>query len=421
MTGRPTRLMGDHKIGFYVLAVIASILVTCVVITVLIATNLASQVRQSQIAGEYHLNTTVHIAAAEYHLLQITRAIALQESLNGEAGPDNDFIQSVINSRAVLTREIQAIQDLQDAFAEARFEPVLQRVTDAYTDVAGALDRAQEQPGSELSGLLTRLNLLQQRLDQLKSLHLSAYESRADASAQLKDWSRLYVLSSLVALAGLILIALFIWRIRLSILAQRRLEQRQRIMLSELDHRVKNNLATLQGLARQSMKSAATPEAFFNSLLARTRAMAASHDFLRESGFDAIHVDEAVSVVLAPYAAEQPDRIHAAGEEVRLTARAATSLCMALNELAMNAQKHGALSPAEGSVDVSWTLKDNRFEVTWTERGGPALESAPTPGSGMKLIEGFVRFELKGDLGFDFNRDGLVCRFSIPLQQLSVA
>jgi two-component sensor histidine kinase len=108
-------------------------------------------------------------------------------------------------------------------------------------------------------------------------------------------------------------------------------------------------------------------------------------------------------------------RVALAGDEVLLPTRFSSPICMAIHELTTNAAKYGALSSVDGSVAVGWRCEDRELTLTWTERGGPSLESAAGKGYGMTLIRGVIEYELRGSVRVDLARQGLVCRLTVPL------
>ena len=184
-------------------------------------------------------------------------------------------------------------------------------------------------------------------------------------------------------------------------------EERRSLLLREMNHRIKNLLATVQAIANQTFKDRATPDSLraFGSRLA---AMAAAHDLLVTEHWESSDLQATVAAALAPFGA---GRFGIEGPRVRITARAAVSLSMVLHELATNAAKYGALGVPAGQVAVRWWLEEGesgeRFRFTWTESGGPPVEEPDRRGFGTKLIETALASEVSGTSRLVFARSGL--------------
>jgi two-component sensor histidine kinase len=198
-------------------------------------------------------------------------------------------------------------------------------------------------------------------------------------------------------------------------------ERRRRVLVAELNHRVKNVLATVQSLALQTLKGRSGDAAgFATALTGRLRALAAAHDLITAGSWEAAPVGAVLHGALAPWLSPQGTeariRIEAPAAATRIGTLQAQTLVLALNELAMNAVKHGALSVPGGEVTLRCTEDcGGTLAVEWTERGGPALPGAPDrQGFGTRLL----RRALAQDLGsgstvaLDFAPQGLRARIS---------
>ena len=199
-------------------------------------------------------------------------------------------------------------------------------------------------------------------------------------------------------------------------------EQRAKLLIDELNHRVKNTLATVQSLASQSARGAPTPAAFRESFEGRLIALSKAHDQLTQHHWESADLRELVSGSLAPYAGA--DRMVLRGEDVVLRPRAVLTLAMAFHELATNAAKYGALSAPGGRIEIHWRPvrpegRDGRalLQIDWAEQDGPAVVAPSHRGFGSKLIEGSVAAELGGNARLHFDRQGLRCEMLIPLEQ----
>jgi PAS domain S-box-containing protein len=196
---------------------------------------------------------------------------------------------------------------------------------------------------------------------------------------------------------------------------RRRAEERQRLLVNELNHRVKNTLALVQGLALQSFKSGRDMGEARDAFQQRLAALAAAHDLLTRESWEGATLDELVREALALYDGGEA-RISSEGPPVRLSPKAAVSLVMALHELTTNAAKYGALSVPEGRVSVRWTVDGDCLALDWRESGGPAVEAPEHRGFGSRMIERALAAEMSGRATLDFEPEGLVCRIEASLE-----
>jgi PAS domain S-box-containing protein len=193
-------------------------------------------------------------------------------------------------------------------------------------------------------------------------------------------------------------------------------EDRQQLMINELNHRVKNTLATVQSLAEQSSRQSSSKGEFKDKFLARLMALSAAHSRLTQSSWDWTPLSDVVEDQLQLHGAGQ--RLRAAGPDVLVPPSTALSLSLALHELATNAAKYGALSGAAGEATLGWSIfehgKVRSVEVVWREAGGPLVEVPAERGFGSRLLE-MVGRELGGEARLDFEADGLTWKTRFPL------
>ncbi|MFZ2031560.1 MAG: response regulator [Vitreimonas sp.] len=199
------------------------------------------------------------------------------------------------------------------------------------------------------------------------------------------------------------------------IIERKRAEERQHLLLNELNHRVKNSLATVQAVALQTFRDASSVEAANRSFSNRLAALAQSHDVLTRESWSGADLDEVVKAAVAPVSGG--GRITAHGPFVRLNAKQALALSMAMHELATNAAKYGALSNVEGHCDVSWSFNSDRALIlTWREHDGPPVVAPTRKGFGSRLIERGLAGELRAEVTLAYPREGVVCTINAKLE-----
>jgi PAS domain S-box-containing protein len=202
---------------------------------------------------------------------------------------------------------------------------------------------------------------------------------------------------------------------------QRRAQERQTLLMKELNHRVKNTLAAVQAIMAQGLRGAGVSGEVREGIEARLIALSRSHDLLTRERWQSASLVDLVALALEPYrnAAGQPPRYRVQGLDVRLPPNPVLALGMAFHELATNAAKYGALSNAVGHVEVSWNLVPNaagsRLRLCWRECGGPPVSPPERKGFGSRLLERGLAHELDGAVRLDYAPAGLVCEIEIPL------
>jgi two-component sensor histidine kinase len=200
---------------------------------------------------------------------------------------------------------------------------------------------------------------------------------------------------------------------------RKRAEARQRLLLAELNHRVKNTLVAVQSVAAQTARQAETADGFRAAFQSRLMALARSHDMLTEGGWEGAALREVAQRTLAAYGGA-PARFGLSGPPVRLAPAAVVTLNLAFHELATNAAKHGALSAPGGRVEVGWTLEagdgggDPALAISWEERGGPPVRPPESRGFGSRLIERGLPQEFGAEVSLRFAPAGVECRIRLP-------
>ncbi|MFZ5719144.1 MAG: MHYT domain-containing protein [Pseudomonadota bacterium] len=193
-------------------------------------------------------------------------------------------------------------------------------------------------------------------------------------------------------------------------------ERRQRLLIDELNHRVKNTLAAVQSISRQSAKRAGSLEDFCDLFESRLIALSQTHNALNRSSWAHAGLTELLAQQLGPYPADQ---VRLAGDDVDLSPREALALGMVFHELAMNAAKYGALSTTAGRVGVRWEVVAHQpgpqLVLEWTEDGGPPVVQPARRGFGARMIKGAIAGELGGSADLEFAPQGFRARLSLPL------
>jgi two-component sensor histidine kinase len=196
---------------------------------------------------------------------------------------------------------------------------------------------------------------------------------------------------------------------------RRRIERHQNLLLDELNHRVKNTLATVQAMATQTLKDVEPGPR--DTFLARLFALSSQHDLLTLDNWEGASFEGVVRRALRPWRGVGRPRFAVEGPAVHLDPKRALALGMVFHELATNAAKHGALSNAEGTVKVSWTLEteDRLLKLRWQEQGGPRVSEPQRRGFGLRLIQQGLEREVSGKVALDFFPEGLVCEWGMKL------
>jgi PAS domain S-box-containing protein len=199
-------------------------------------------------------------------------------------------------------------------------------------------------------------------------------------------------------------------------------EEHQRVLLAELDHRVKNVLATVSTIVARTMDASSSMQHFVASLDGRIQSMARTHELLSAAQWQGMSVRELVRRELAPYATSGNTDIN--GPAVVLKAEAGQSMGMVLHELATNAAKYGALSTQNGRVSICWHQRLNghaspNLVLEWQEVGGPSVVAPENPGFGTSTIRDLIPYEFGGTVDLAFDHSGVRCRLELPADWLT--
>ncbi|MFJ7311825.1 HWE histidine kinase domain-containing protein [Pseudomonas sp. NPDC098747] len=197
-------------------------------------------------------------------------------------------------------------------------------------------------------------------------------------------------------------------------------QNKSKMFIDELNHRVKNTLATVQAIVWQSFKKSSDTQIVRESIDSRLFALSRSHDLLTREHWNGVSFRDLVNEVLEPFgvAGDGAARFIIAGRNVRISPQTALALGVALNELATNALKYGALSNEAGCVLIEWAVAPmpagNRLIIRWQEKDGPTVAPPSRKGFGSQVIERGLCHELAGTVHLDFPEAGAVCMIDIP-------
>jgi two-component sensor histidine kinase len=202
-------------------------------------------------------------------------------------------------------------------------------------------------------------------------------------------------------------------------------ETRQRLILREMNHRVKNNLAIIQAIISQTLRTTPDTNTAFERIQSRLDSLARTHDFLNNDQWLGIRLGKLLRQALDPFLGDAPERLVIEGPSVALDSSATLALGLIFHELGANALKHGAWSVPKGRVMVNWSVTGDdtahrHLFLNWLERDGPAPPppSARRHGFGMRLIEVSARGSLDGDVRLDFTPEGLEVHLQLVLAEV---
>jgi light-regulated signal transduction histidine kinase (bacteriophytochrome)/CheY-like chemotaxis protein len=235
--------------------------------------------------------------------------------------------------------------------------------------------------------------------------------------------SRTWSLSELEAAVDL-RVAILEMELRRSLAADRATAiAQQNLLMAELDHRVKNTLATIQALVRFSSRSAQGLPDFTHSLELRIASMAKTHSLLTLSRWEGASLLAMIEEELAPYCVRSSERLSLKGDDVVLEPKAAIAVAMALHELTTNAVKYGSLSTDAGVVSVAWGKIHRDHEdflaISWSESGGPRVLPPNRSGFGRTLLERVFSQDVQGRSILDFRRTGFECLLELPYRRVT--
>jgi two-component system, chemotaxis family, CheB/CheR fusion protein len=201
---------------------------------------------------------------------------------------------------------------------------------------------------------------------------------------------------------------------------RKRSELQQRLLINELNHRVKNTLSTVQSIVMQSLRNAHTLEQARPAIEHRLLALARTHDVLTAEQWQGAELEDLVEGSLSVHCSDR-SRLRIEGPVVRLLPQPSLTFALALHELCTNAVKYGALSNDTGRVEVTWNVTEDggqrQLHLSWRESGGPEVHSPNSHGFGSRLIERYLGAQLQGTVQWNFERTGVVCEVAAPISE----
>lgn len=355
---------------------------------------------------------------------RVGRGEPLRVSATGLA--EIDRVSNALASASTELREREAALARSEARLRATQDNAAVAIVEVdrsgcFVSVNEARCRLTGHTREELIGLhfghATEPAVLDQDLDLFRRQvagELDAYTT--DSQFRRKDGSRGWARVTSTAVRDAAGCFLYAVRVVEDITERREADRRQKLLIDELNHRVKNTLATVQALAWQSSRAGVPPQVAQERFQERLLALSRTHNLLNETHWEGASLRTILETELGPYRTT-PSRVRLNGPEVQLPPKPAVVLGMAFHELATNAAKYGALSSAAGQVQVHWTMDraGTLLTIAWEELGGPPIEADPVPGFGSRLLRQTITRELAGRLDMRFDREGLRCTMAVPM------
>jgi len=310
------------------------------------------------------------------------------------------------------------------ALVESSFDAILsKRLDGTITSWNAAAERMYGYTAAEAIGRSVELIVPPDRLDELRAMDAQLARGERIAPFETerltRDGRRIEIqltMSPIYDRQGAVVGASGLGR---DITEQRRAEQRQRLLVEELNHRVRNTLAVAHALATQTLRHSPAPERFAAAFQGRLAALARTHTLLADAHWDGVRLQALVHAQLEPYL-PGPGRVKIAGADPVLEPESALALGLALHELSTNAARHGGLASASGRLEIGARIitdGDRRLLLTWRERAGAPVDPACASGLGRILIERGLAYQLDAKVAFGLRPAGLRCRIELPLAE----
>jgi light-regulated signal transduction histidine kinase (bacteriophytochrome) len=202
---------------------------------------------------------------------------------------------------------------------------------------------------------------------------------------------------------------------------RRAAQERQELMIAELNHRVRNILSLVRGLIAQSKDAAGSLEEFASVVGGRIQALARAHDQITSLKWAPVAVKSLVESEAGAYLGSRAGRVRLEGPDVALDPKASSTLALVVHEMMTNSAKYGALADSTGQVAVQWSLdQGSRLIIEWKESGGPPVRPPARRGFGTTIIERSIPFDLNGDAELRFDLLGVQARFVVPANYVQI-
>ena len=207
--------------------------------------------------------------------------------------------------------------------------------------------------------------------------------------------------------------------VTLDITDRKEAEERQVLLVREVDHRARNALAVAQSIV--GLTRASTIEGYIGAVQGRIAALARTHTLLAESRWQGADFRKLIEDEMAPFSGDRRDCISMSGPAVSLSPAIAQSLALVIHELVTNAAKYGALSSPAGRLNLVWQLDQNNLTVNWTETGGPEVKTPERQGFGSQIMKATIERQLRGSLRQEWLPGGLRCTFSFAAENSRIS
>jgi two-component system, chemotaxis family, CheB/CheR fusion protein len=348
------------------------------------------------------------------------------QSTNEELESSKEELQSlneeILTVNSELNRKIEALDqansDLKNLFESTQIATifldrhlVIRNFTPAVTAIFNLIPSDCGRPLTDIASRLDEGNLRQELRVVLKAREPVERRLTTD------DGARQYVMRLLPYRAaddtvdGLLVTFIDITGIVAS-------ETHQRLLIAELNHRVRNMLAVVIGIATKTIAQTPELKPFAETFLGRLHALAGAYEPLSRVDWGHVPLRDIVLPQIEPHL-KDPDQATIEGPQILLRPKAALALGLVIHELSINAARHGALSLPDGTVTVEWRREDSVLVLEWRESGGPPVVPPLRKGFGSDLIERAVNYELDGETTVEFAPDGVRILVKVPLSELT--
>ncbi|GGD93448.1 signal transduction histidine kinase [Aureimonas endophytica] len=210
----------------------------------------------------------------------------------------------------------------------------------------------------------------------------------------------------------------FFFASQMDVTDRKRAEEHRFLLNRELDHRVKNTLATVQSVVLQTLRDATVPQHVASAVAGRLQALSRSHDVLTVEAWASADLMDVIKGALEPLHARVGDRIGVEGPPLRIKPRIATMLSLAMHEMGDNAARYGSLSVPGGTVDIKWAITDGEIRLNWTENDGPPVSPPSRQGYGTRIIERVVAAEFEATVSLHFPPEGVRLTVVAPTDRI---